>query len=289
VSTAGRWVDGGEPGLVERLQPDGDGPLLVVVHAMGGEVNCYRPLAGCLAPRLRVFGVRAPRPGEALYPRANVEAMAEAYLAALEGVTGAGPVHLAGWSMGGLIAYEMARRLEAQGGRPGAVALIDTWLRREQLMARPPRPHLEILDRRRWRVFFKLATGRVGVLEDDAHPFWAMADEARRDFVLDAARRENPRRYGGAEAGAQLDGDWARYMVLRGASDAYRPGPIARPITWIAAEAERDLESPRVWAELTEGGVQVVSVPGRHLQIVDPPWVDALADAVRDAVLAAEG
>ena len=45
----------------------------------------------------------------------DVEILAERYAGEIEGLLEAGPVVLAGWSLGGVIAYEMARRITAKG------------------------------------------------------------------------------------------------------------------------------------------------------------------------------
>lgn len=276
-----------EAGLVDVLREGPGGAAVFVVHAMGGQTGCYQALADRLA--FGVYGLRAPKPGEALYPLRSVEEMAQTYLRAIETVPRFQTLHLVGWSMGGLIAFEMARRLdEAGAGRLGALVLVDTWLRPEQLSVSPSAAHRAVLDRRKWRVFAKLAVGSIGALEDDAHPFWALDDAARRRFILALAQHENTERYGrGVDADARLDEDYAHYMVLRGASDSYRPGPYPGRIAWIAAEGERDLESPEVWAQLAQGGCDVAGVPGRHLEIIHPPWVDALAEAVGAAISSA--
>ena len=51
--------------------------------------------------------------------------MAAAYLAALRTAQSAGPYLLGGWSFGGLVAYEMACHLTAQGHQVGLLALFD--------------------------------------------------------------------------------------------------------------------------------------------------------------------
>ncbi|MFD1693642.1 thioesterase domain-containing protein [Azotobacter chroococcum] len=37
-------------------------------------------------------------------------------------------IHLLGWSMGGVIAQEMARQMEARGIAPNGVTMIDSWM-----------------------------------------------------------------------------------------------------------------------------------------------------------------
>jgi thioesterase domain-containing protein len=56
----------------------------------------------------------------------EVEAMASDYVEAIRGFQPVGPYWLAGWSMGGVIAFEMARQLQQQGQEIGMLALIDT-------------------------------------------------------------------------------------------------------------------------------------------------------------------
>jgi thioesterase domain-containing protein len=58
----------------------------------------------------------------------SVEELAEVYLARLLRQQPEGPYRLAGWSSGGLLALEVASRLESMGRNVAGVALIDTML-----------------------------------------------------------------------------------------------------------------------------------------------------------------
>ena len=93
---------------------------LFCVHSVGGEVVAYRPLARHLDPRQPVYGLQSPDP-----PLESIPGMAERYLAAVRAMQPQGPYRLAGWSMGGAVAYEMARQLEAEGERTEVLAMID--------------------------------------------------------------------------------------------------------------------------------------------------------------------
>ncbi|MEU9507289.1 amino acid adenylation domain-containing protein [Micromonospora sp. NPDC048170] len=104
----------------------GDGAGRVIcVHPAGGTAFCYLSLAKALPESLGVYGIQSPgvNPGEEFLP--TVEAMAEAYLRQVAHLLD-GPVVLTGLSYGGLVAYEMGRRL-ALAGHPGlSVVLLDT-------------------------------------------------------------------------------------------------------------------------------------------------------------------
>jgi phthiocerol/phenolphthiocerol synthesis type-I polyketide synthase D len=64
---------------------------------------------------------------------------------------------------------------------------------------------------------------------------------------------------------------------------AYRPEPYAGRVLLFRALTNPDWpgmvfdDVTNGWQELARGGVQVVSVPGMHQQLLDPPWVDTLA------------
>jgi thioesterase domain-containing protein len=93
---------------------------LFCVHSVGGEVVAYHEMARLLGPEQPVWGLQSPDP-----PLEEVVEMAEQYIAALRSVQPRGPYRVAGWSMGGAVAYEIARQLETQGERTEVLAIID--------------------------------------------------------------------------------------------------------------------------------------------------------------------
>lgn len=96
-------------------------PLVNLIHPAGGSVVCYRELAGELAPEVATAAfLPAALDGGEL--DREVESMADRYLAELP----PGPLLLGGWSFGGLVAYEIARKLASEGREVGPLLLIDT-------------------------------------------------------------------------------------------------------------------------------------------------------------------
>jgi surfactin synthase thioesterase subunit/acyl carrier protein len=102
------------------LRATGDREPLFLVHPAGGSVFGYLDLVRRLKPGRPVFGLQALAAGSA-----DVGEMAERYLAEIRNVQPHGPWHLAGWSFGGLVAFEMARQLRAQGEEIAGLTLID--------------------------------------------------------------------------------------------------------------------------------------------------------------------
>ncbi|MEV0614743.1 amino acid adenylation domain-containing protein [Nonomuraea sp. NPDC050404] len=94
---------------------------LNLVHPAGGSVLCYRALARELSPAVAVTAFQSPML-EGGPPLTDVESTAAHFLAEL----GDRPALLGGWSFGGMVAFEMARRLAADGRWTGPLILIDT-------------------------------------------------------------------------------------------------------------------------------------------------------------------
>ena len=103
------------------LQPQGAGRPLFLVHPIGGDVVCYAELARRLGMERPLYGLQAVPDGET----ASLDSLASRYLEAVREVQKDGPYLLGGWSFGGTIAYEMARQLEAGGERVALLALVD--------------------------------------------------------------------------------------------------------------------------------------------------------------------
>ncbi len=109
---------------------------LFFIHDGTGEVDGYIEFCKYLSSDMHYWGVRADRL-ENLAPRnQTIEEMARKYIEKMKSVQAKGPYYIAGWSYGGIIAFEMVEQLEQQGECIGFLGLIDS-----------PPPHMELRER----------------------------------------------------------------------------------------------------------------------------------------------
>lgn len=102
-------------------------PALFCVHPAGGISWCYAGLARALNPARPVFGVQARSLNTVEPLPDSLDAMAADYVEQIRRVRPEGPYHLAGWSVGGMIAHTMAVHLQDLGLETGVVALLDSY------------------------------------------------------------------------------------------------------------------------------------------------------------------
>lgn len=98
--------------------------MLCVVHPVGGNVLCYRELSQLLDGAIGVIALQSLGQSR----DRTVHGLARHYLQALASA-GTGDIHLLGWSMGGVIAHEMALQLESRGQHARSLTMIDSWMR----------------------------------------------------------------------------------------------------------------------------------------------------------------
>src|SRR6202034_1148922 len=98
---------------------------LFLVHPAGGHVFPYIHLAQLLGPDQPCYGLQARGVEVGQDPHTRIEDMAATYIQALQTVQPTGPYCLGGWSMGGVVAFEMAQQLQAQGQSVSLLAMLD--------------------------------------------------------------------------------------------------------------------------------------------------------------------
>src|SRR6185295_19030205 len=112
--------------LVE-IQPGGSRPAFFCVHALGGNVVEYYELARHLGEEQPFYGLQSQGFDGKRSPHTRVEDMAAHYIKELRELQPEGPYFIGGRSLGGMVAFEMAQQLRAQGQTIGLLALLDTY------------------------------------------------------------------------------------------------------------------------------------------------------------------
>ncbi len=124
----------------------GDGlPPLFFIHGVGGNVVEILPAARRMTYPGAVIGIRARGVVRGEVPHTSIEAMAADYFREIKKRQPNGPYYLCGYSSGGLVAFEIARRLSESGDAVGLVGLFDTTM---SPVRWPLRTWLSILARR---------------------------------------------------------------------------------------------------------------------------------------------
>jgi amino acid adenylation domain-containing protein len=136
IKAVAAFVDGAQPSFEKlptgvvllRSGPDRRSlPPLFFTPPASGSPACYAALVGALAEDRAVYGFEADGLA-AGKPVSSVVEQARGYADALQQVYPQGPCFLAGWSLGGPVAFELACQLRAAGREVAFLGLIDAGL-----------------------------------------------------------------------------------------------------------------------------------------------------------------
>lgn len=109
------------------VQPKGSRPPLFVLHDIGGDIFIYRDLAKYLGEDQPLYAFQAKGLDGEASTLESVSDLADYYIAEIQRVYPNGPFLLGGTSFGGLVAYEMGRKLIESGKEVDLLALFDTY------------------------------------------------------------------------------------------------------------------------------------------------------------------
>jgi|GEM_PF-1582519 len=108
------------------LQPHGSKPPLFIVHGWGGTVFGFVELAKLFPKDQPCFGMQALGLDGKSERHLTVEAMAAHYVEEIISFQPTGAIHVAGYSVGGMIAFEVAQQLQRKGRHVATLALVDS-------------------------------------------------------------------------------------------------------------------------------------------------------------------
>jgi amino acid adenylation domain-containing protein len=255
------------------LQMGGTGgePVFIVqwftrdlARSLGARRACYGLSYG-LADGAHLHDDAAPK---------SVEHLAAHYIDEIRTVQPRGPYHLVGHSMGGLVAFEMARQLRALGEPVALLALMDTYvparafvaktLRWRSLIASAFKAPLSTLMSAARFMRWRLRAARLALWRGLEK---VLPDLSRRLFGLVPASEQ-----------AQL----AAAMLMR----AYEPKPYRGDVLFLRSlEPQTTIRtSPPPpdtdWTTLVQGRLEVRGIPGRHADIIAGPQAGQAAEVI---------
>ena len=287
MSTAGACPNKSPVVLLRDGSPEM--PPLFIVHGSGGSCVNLVKLARRLSFAGTVYGLQAKGIDGNGKPLSRVEHMARYYLRAIRRVQPQGPYFLAGYSFGGLVAFEMARELSATGQEVAKLLLLDShphissWPRSELValqidwMSKFRRNWLEPAKRFARNLF---TTPDIRQLRHSLKAGIASLGSGLSSLVH--ASRPRSRKLAGLHFYHDFGASDLQYPkvivdVQRAclkAESRYRPGTYAGTATLIKAEILGE-HHVRLWSNVV-AQLEVKTTPGTHGGRLEGPALDHL-------------
>jgi len=249
------------------------------VHPVGGTVLSYVELARQLGPEQPVYAFQSPADGTLLDEVTTMEQMAELYIRMMRTVQPSGPYFLSGWSLGGLVAWEMARQLTDAGEQVELLALIDTYPPEDASAEAQQASDVAMLS-----LFAQDIAYMIGEnLQEQEAAFKQLGSEQQLTLVQDTlARHGLVSTQTAQEETAKLLKVFTRNMR---AMEMYKLGKRDQAIMYFAAaDSETPDQRAAGWKQWAAGGVDLHLVPGNHYEMIKGPNVEAIARVLNQAL-----
>ncbi len=270
----------GETGPASALVPiqaAGSRAPFFCVHPAGGDVLGYAALARHLGPDQPFYGLQSPglAGGE---PPASLEEMAGLYLQEIRRAQPEGPYRIGGWSLGGLIAFEMARQLQERGEEVALLAILDGAPEYRGEEESELRLLLDVVAyvENLWGKNLGVDFGEIEGLDAEAQVSYVLERLRESDFLPPGAGEEQIRRVLGV------------YKANTRAARRYEPGPYPGRVTLFRTESApgEDPGHPHDlgWSRISGEPAEVHVVPGGHLTFLVEPHVEELARLLRQSL-----
>jgi polyketide synthase 13 len=274
------YLEAGElDGFVRTLRAPQEGTNrtpVFVFHPAGGSTVVYEPLLKRLPSDTPMYGIERVE--------GSVEERAAEYVPKLLEMQGNGPFVLAGWSLGGVLAYACAIGLKRAGADVRFVGLIDAVRAGEEV------PQTKEETRARWDRYARFAerTFNVEVPPIPYEQLEDLDDEGQVQFVLDAVSQSGVQIPGGI-----VEHQRTSYLDNR-VIDTAKIEPYDGHVTLYMADRYHDdaiYFEPRYATRKPDGGwgefvseLEVVPIGGEHIQAIDEPYIAKVGAHMSEAI-----
>jgi acetoacetyl-CoA synthetase len=264
------------------LRETGVARPLFIIHGIFGDVSELRPLAARLDAKRPIYAVQARGIDPRQEPHSSMVEMVEAYARAILSVQPTGPYALAGYSLGGLIAFELARRFRAEGKCIDVLALLEA-----RLYAR----YLPLPDKiAYWLLLPQRVVGKVRTLRArEIAPYLASKVlQAGHRVLLRLGLRDDFFQF---EEETGPIAERRRQMFHIGIREfrAFNPNPYDGTISLFSIKGPRfdGCDWIPIWRRAARS-VELFEIAGTHSTIMEVPNVDILASQLNRCLAGSE-
>ncbi|MBI5878113.1 MAG: amino acid adenylation domain-containing protein [Chloroflexi bacterium] len=277
-----RWMRSPTPAashhtVLALLRAGGQRPPFFCVHGFVGGVLDYGPLARHLDADQPFYALQSPAFDGQTPPQDNLVAMATEYASAIRAVQPRGPYRLGGYCFGGVVAFEMAQQLRAQGESVALLAMIEGYTPRAAMTPR------------HWTNSQHLAAFAANL------PYW-WRDVTRPGARAAVGRIVQRRRHAGGSASRVIDDALQGVEVpdtlvhiMQAHVDAmrcYKPGSYDGTITLFRVRGQslwRAHDPTMGWGGVA-ASVRIRTIAGTHNTVLAEPDVRSLAASLSAAL-----
>lgn len=267
------------PPFLHLLHPGQKGkPPLILIHGADGGILFFRPFAQQLGTGHPIYAFEAPmlHDLEATAPD-SMEELAAGYLTTLKEHV-PGPYILGGYSLGGIVAFEMAQQLELEGNKPLNVILFDTPNPAAPVNYRSPLQRLNFL----WK--------NQEEAKNPLHKIQRLAHRIGTGSIARATHIIETRVFAKTDLSKTSDNEHWRHIQCREQhtplEKVYLPAPYPGQLCVLQTDFVQDKfdwAENLGWSELAEKLV-IHTITGPHLEIFNPPHLDTLLKATTQAL-----
>lgn len=253
-------------------------PAFFFVHPAGGQVLCYYDLAKSLKRDVPFYGLHAPfMEEEGLHHHDSIEKIASKYLVDVRKILPQmGPVVFGGWSLGGVIAFEMARHISVETGRFPFVVILDqgvSSLSGEEMSFLPDSEYIMKLLKQ-VETFNEVDFGmkidqfKGKSFEEQSHLVYHTFIEKR--LIPEDVQKENFLKF------------LEMQKIQSTALNKYKPGKYAGPVLLIRAEASQSQKNnvPSLFWDKVASDLTIQWVPGTHTSMMKLPHVNTTSQII---------
>jgi thioesterase domain-containing protein len=240
---------------------------LYIVHGAGLNVLLFNALAMNMDDEQPVYGLQARGLNGIDEPLDVMEDIAANYISEIIAQNPTGPYALAGYSLGGTIAYEMARQLKAMGKEVKLLAVFDTYAKQTDIHD----PVLKRTFNRAWLFLMKFLYSFVLFANDPKRTIEYKSVAIKRMVIRlfwKVSGKKEEKREGFFAYDNEIDEASAK------AKRNYYQKPLKIKVDLFRARKKTFYMSDFKylgWREFALDGVNVHDIPGEHNTIFAPP------------------